>query len=660
MDLKGIQAAANTIRLLAMDGVEASGTGHPGMALGCAEIAATLYGEILIYNPEDPHWVDRDRFVLSAGHGSILLYAVLHLAGFDMPLEDIARLRRIGSKTPGHPEYGHTEGIETTTGPLGAGFATAVGMAIAERRLRERFGGGAFPVIDHYTYVLSGDGCLMEGISAEAASLAGHLGLAKLIVYYDSNGVSIDGPTTITFTEDVTKRFEAQGWSVFHGDAHDPEEILALTHKAQADEERPSLIILDSVIGKGAGPMEGNPKVHGSALGAEVIAEAKRAMGVDPDAQFHVIPKAREYFASGTDARRERYRKWQASFAEWKADNPELARDFDAHFDMGRPYYKDAEIPEFETGKNISTRDAGGDVLRAYAKAAENLIGGSADLEHSNKTAMPDYGEFQKDNPLGRTIRFGVREHAMSSIVNGLILHGGHRPFAATLFVFIDYMRPPMRLAALMGLPAIYVLTHDSIFLGGDGPTHQPIEHLSSMRVIPNFEVYRPADARETALAWKLALESTDHPTSIVLSRQGLPVFDRPDPLWEEKARRGAYVAREADGKPEIVVCATGSEVSLAMEAADTSKKAKNVRVVSLFSRETFLAQNRSFREEIIPTGSRVIVAEAGSASGWEVLTGGNREDVFSINRFGASGTGDEVAEYLGFTADNLAALIDR
>lgn len=660
MNLQGIKDAAASIRLLAMDAVETSGTGHPGMALGCAEIAATLYGEILKHNPEDPAWIDRDRFVLSAGHGSILLYAVLHLAGYDLPLEEIGRLRRIGSLTPGHPEYGLTAGVETTTGPLGAGFATAVGMAMAERRLAARFNTAGDPVIDHYTYVLSGDGCLMEGVSAEAASLAGHLGLGKLIVFYDSNGVSIDGPTSITFTEDVRKRFEAQGWSTFEGSAHDPESIVELTRAARSDGDHPSLIVLNSVIGRGAASLEGNPKVHGSPLGAEAIAEAKRAYGIPETEQFYVLPEARRYFEERKAAQAESYERWRRSFGGWQKENPTLAAELRAHLDAGRPYYKDAVLPTYETGAVVSTRDAGGEVLRAYAKCVENLIGGSADLEHSNKTAMPEYGEMQRDNPLGRTIRFGVREHAMSSIVNGLALHGGVRPFAATLFVFIDYMRPPMRLAALMEIPTIYVLTHDSIFLGGDGPTHQPIEHLNSMRLVPNLEVYRPADARETALAWQLALESRDHPTAIVLSRQGLPVFDRPEQGWQEDARRGAYVARDSKETPELVLAATGSEVSMAMEAAERLSDKLKIRVVSIFSRETLLRQEREFRNRIIPPEARCIVVEAGAASGWEVLTGGDRGEIFSINRFGASGTGEEVAEALGFTLENLLELIEK
>ncbi len=670
LDIEALKVAASSIRILCMDAVEASGTGHPGMPLGCADLAALLYGEILRHDPEDPAWVDRDRFVLSAGHGSALLYAILHLSGYDLPLEELKRLRRIGSLTPGHPEYGLTPGVETTTGPLGAGFATAVGMTIAEQKLAARFNDPDLAIIDHHTYVLSGDGCLMEGISHEAASLAGHLRLGKLIVLYDSNQVSIEGPTSITFTEDVRARFAAYGWQTLEGSAHDFGEMASLMDAAHAETERPTLIELHSVIGQGAPTQSGGHKIHGTVLGPEEIRAAKRAMGAPEGEAFYVFPKAREYFAR-------RCREWGAERAEWlgryetwRSRDSGRAEELDAWLESGRTFYDRAEFPTYKPGDAVSTRDVSGAVLNAYARAVPNLIGGSADLSTSNKTEMPGLGVYGPDEIEGRTIRYGVREHAMASITNGLQLHGGFRPFAATLFVFVDYMRPAMRLAALMKLPVIYILTHDSIYLGGDGPTHQAVEHLASLRIIPNMRVLRPADPEETIVAWQMAMERTDGPTALVLSRQPLTVYPKFDPGWQSTIHTGAYIVRDDDDqeivhKPEIVLVATGSEVEMALAAADLLTGAdvashRRVRVVSMLSRELFLTQPSAHQARILPAGAAVYAVEAGVGTGWEAITGGRRDRLFTIDQFGASGRPQEVADFLGFTAEKLARRVEK
>lgn len=659
MDHGVLTAVASSLRILAMDAVQASGTGHPGMPLGCADIAAVLYGERLRHDPSDPTWIDRDRFVLSAGHGSALLYGILHLAGYEVSLDEVKRLRRIGSITPGHPEYGLTPGVETTTGPLGAGFATAVGMAIAEHKLAARFNDPDFPIIDHHTYVLSGDGCLMEGISHEAASLAGHLRLGKLIVLYDSNQVSIEGPTSITFTEDVRARFQAYGWQTLEGSAHDFGDIARLLDAARADTERPTLIELHSTIGYGAPTRAGGHKIHGTPLGEQEIRAAKRALGAPEDEAFFVFPQANEYFR----LRRERWRadhaEWSRRYTQWRERDSVRAAELDAWLSRGRELADRVELPTYGPGEAASTRDVGGEVLNAYARAVPNLIGGSADLSTSNKTEMPGQGVYGPDDIGGRTIRYGVREHAMASITNGLLLHGGFRAFAATLFVFVDYMRPAMRLAALMRLPAIYILTHDSIYLGGDGPTHQAVEHLTSLRIIPNMCVLRPGDPQETVVAWQMAMERLDGPTALVFSRQPLKVYTKADRNWRLSMRSGAYVVRDFGEAPRrVCLVATGSEVGMALEAADLVERNNSgitVRVVSMPSRELFLAEPEEQREELLGTPAAVFVAEAGVGTGWEAVTGGRRDRLFTIDRFGASGRPQEVADFLGFTAEELA-----
>ncbi len=657
MHIHKIERVAATIRGLAADAVEVSGTGHPGMPMGTADIAAVLYGEILRHDPSQPTWLNRDRFVLSAGHGSVLLYAVLHLAGYALPLEELKHLRRLGSLTPGHPEYGLTEGVETTTGPLGAGFATAVGMAVAEARLAAEFNQGGFDIIDHVTWVLSGDGCLMEGVSAEAASLAGHLGLGKLNVIYDSNSVSIEGRTDITFTEDVQKRFEAYGWHYLSGDGHNAAEVLALLQNARTQTDKPTIIELRTRIGEGSPNLADTHGVHGTKLGADELAATKRGLGIPVETSFYLDPMAVDYFAERRRAWTNDRELWEELYAKWSAAYPELRSRLDVYLSGAPAALGNIKWPEYDKGSKIATRTASGVVIEALAEGLPNFIGGSADLSHSNKTEMPGHGVFQKETRIAKTLRFGVREHAMASIVNGIALHGGLVPFAATLFVFIDYMRPAVRLAALMKLPIPYVLTHDSIYLGGDGPTHQPIEHLNAIRIIPNLAVLRPADGEETVEAWKMALERSDGPTALVLSRQDLPTLDKATPDWRSIVRLwGAHSVREPADGPECVVLATGSEVSLACEAADAISGAK-IRVVSVLDRERFAA-NAAAQEALLPTGVPVVVVEAGSRLGWERFTAGRRDTIVGIDSFGESGRPEELAEHFGFTVENVASVI--
>ena len=653
MNTKAIEAAALTIRSLSMDAIQRANSGHPGLPLGCAELGALLYGEIMKHNPAEPEWMDRDRFVLSAGHGSMLLYSLLYLSGYGLTLDDIKNFRQVGSPTPGHPEYGATAGIETTTGPLGAGFSNAVGMAIAEQMLAAQFNTPDTKVIDHYTYALSGDGCMMEGITSEAASLAGTLGLGKLIVFYDSNSITIDGSTDITFTEDVLSRFAAFNWQTLSGSAYDLEGIMKLVGMAQADAERPTLILLQSVIGKGAPNKAGTSGVHGAALGEEEVAATRKNLGIPEDAEFYIAPGTAEYFSGKQDGWEKAYDEWKQRFNSWSDSHPELRKRWDAFF--GTPGIAGTELPNYEAGASVATRSASGSALNAYAKTLPNIVGGSADLASSNKTTMPEYGVFSKTERSGRTINYGVREHSMGGITNGIALHGGLKSFCATFLVFADYMRPAIRLAALMKLPVIYVFTHDSIFVGEDGPTHQPIEHVESLRIIPNLRVLRPGDAEETNAAWRMALERTDGPTALILSRQNLPVFKKPIADWMLQCRRGAYVAAECDGGPDVVVVATGSEVSLALEAAE--KSGKKVRVVSMISRELFDAQDESFKESILPPGVRVITAEAGLGNGWATIAS-SPADMICINRFGECGKGAEVAEVLGLSVSRLIELI--
>ncbi|MCX7026038.1 MAG: transketolase [Spirochaetes bacterium] len=662
MDKKSLHSVALSMRSLTIDAIQKANSGHPGLPLGAAELGAFLYGAAMKYDPADPSWIDRDRFVLSAGHGSMFLYSILHLAGFPISIDDIKAFRQVGSKCPGHPEYGVTPGVETTTGPLGQGIAMAVGMAIAERMMGSKFNRPGFTVFDHYTYTLVGDGCLMEGVSSEACSLAGHLGLGKLIAYYDSNAVSIDGPTSITFTEDVGKRFEAYGWQVLSGDMYDFEGLETLTAKAKTDAGRPSLIILKSVIGKGSPNKQGTSGAHGSPLGEEEAAKAKAILGIPLDQPFWAAPEAYAFFEKRRVELAAAKAAWQKTYEAWGKANPELSEELSRWY-FNRPA-KEPDLPSFTAGDKIATRNASGKVLAAIATAWPNLVGGSADLQNPNVVGLPadpagSSSVFGKDNPGGRYLHFGVREFAMTAITNGIALHGGLRAFTATFLVFADYMRPAIRLAALMKLPVVYVLTHDSIFVGEDGPTHQPIESLTALRTIPNLTVLRPADAEETAVAWRQAMERTDGPTVLALSRQNLPVVVKDDPEWPYTMALGAYVVRNPKVAPDLVLAASGSEVSLALAAADlVSGKKPNlaIRIVSVPDRGTFYKAPAAVRDAILSPPAKIFVAEAGISMGWERIA--PFENILSIERFGESGPGDKVAAALGFTAQAFADLI--
>ena len=651
MDKKALEKTAVSVRALAMDAIQKANSGHPGMALGAAELGAILYGEILRHDPSDPAWPDRDRFVLSAGHASMFLYSLLHLSGYaDMTLDVIKSFRQLGSPAAGHPEYGYAGGIEMTTGPLGQGFATAAGMAIAETMLAARFNTTGRKIVDHYTYVLAGDGCLQEGVTGEVSSLAGHLGLGKLIVYYDSNKITIDGGTELCFTEDVAKRYEAYGWQVLSGSMYDFDEIAALTAQAKAETKKPSLIILSSIIGKGAPNKQNTAEAHGAPLGAEEIKNARKQLGI-PDVDFYIAPETQEYFKAKQNVWKKTRENWLNEFNEWAKENPDKKKEWDI-FHADKP--QAASLPSFAPGEKIATRTAGSKALAAIAAVNQNLVGGSADLKTPNAVTIPNAVDYSLSQRGGRYIYFGVREFGMAAIANGISLHGGLRSFCATFLVFADYLRPALRLSALMKQPVIYVLTHDSIFVGEDGPTHQPVEHLASLRVIPNLRVLRPADAEETAEAWAMAMERTDGPTILALSRQNTCVFAKEDSDWKNTIRRGAYIAADTQGSLDTVIIATGSEVNLAMEAAVLS--GKKVRLVSMISRELFESQDEAFRNKIVPPEVRTIVCEAGVRQGWERWA--KPEDILSIDRFGESGPGAKVAEHLGFTAEALAAKI--
>lgn len=655
MNKKAIEAVALSVRSLAMDAVETAKSGHPGMPMGMAELGAILYGEVLSHYPGDWKWPNRDRFVLSAGHGSMFLYSLLHMSGYNVTLDDIKHFRKVGYRTPGHPEYGHTDGVETTTGPLGQGITNAIGMAIAQEMIADRFNTAAHKIIDHFIYSIVGDGDLMEGVSSEASSLAGHLKLGKLIVFYDSNRISIEGSTDLAFTEDVAKRYSAYGWQTLTGDAYDIDGITKLISEAKAEKTRPTLILLHSIIAKGAPNLAGSAEAHGKELGPEELKATKKNLGIPADAQFYVHPDVGPYFEGKRAQWKKAYEEWQSGFAAWAKANPGLKAEWDAYHGSPEHALQKVELKEYKVGEKIATRNASGDSLQALAKVMPNLVGGSADLAPSNNTAMPDYGDFTASNRKGRTLHFGVREHAMGGISNGIALYGGLRPFCATFLVFSDYMRPSVRLASVMKLPVTYIYTHDSIYLGEDGPTHQPIEHLAALRAIPGFRVLRPGDAQEAAQAWLMAIERADGPTALALTRQKLTVYEKDDVDWKTNLRKGAYVAKDCEGTPEVIIVATGSEVSLAIAAA--AESGRKVRVVSMISRELFMLQNLAFRRQLLPSGVRTIVAEAGVATGWEGIATGE-QDLFTLKTFGASGPGDSVADYLHFNKDALVRLI--
>jgi len=652
------QLSINTIRTLAMDSVQQANAGHPGTAMALAPIAYLLYTEVMAHNPANPHWPDRDRFVLSAGHACILQYAALHLAGYNLSLEELKRFRQWDSLTPGHPEVHHTPGIEATTGPLGQGFANGVGFAIAERFLAERFNRPYDEIVDHHVYAICSDGDLMEGVSNEAASIAGQLGLGKLIYFYDDNHITIDGTTSISFTEeDKGARFAAQGWHVQHVD--DPNDLDLLRKaivKAQAETAKPSLIVVRSHIAFGAPHAVDTAKSHGSPLGEDEVRAAKEALGWDPDAKFLVPDEVRAHM-NHTERGIALEDAWQQKLDAWSAKFPDAREDWDqVHTGKPRVGWVEA-LPEFAVGEEVATRDAGAKVMEAFKNFAPTMVGGAADLVESTKTEFKGGGLFSATH-AGRNIAFGIREHAMGSIVNGLALHGGMlKPYGSTFLIFSDYMRPAVRLSALSQLPVVWVWTHDSVGLGEDGPTHQPVEHYMSLRAIPNFWFVRPADATETAGAWKVALEREDGPVGLALSRQKLPTLGESQ---RDGVGRGAYVlweSEDANGSPDVILIASGSEVHVALEAArKLEEQGVHGRVVSMPCWELFELQTRDYRDEVLPPDVKARVSvEAGVALGWRQWVG-DEGDSISIERFGASAPGATVLEKLGFTVDNVVA----
>ena len=648
----------NTIRMLSVDGVEKANSGHPGMPMGAAGMAYVLWTRFLRHNPLNPKWVDRDRFVLSAGHGSMLLYSLLHLTGYDLPLEELMNFRQWGSKTPGHPEYGLAPGVETTTGPLGQGFANGVGMAIAERYLAAHFNQPGHVIVDHYTYGIAGDGDLMEGISHEAASLAGHLGLGKLIYLYDDNHISIEGSTDIAFTESRTARFEAYGWHVQKvDDGNDLEAIETAITEAQKETGRPSFIAVRTHIGYGSPNKQDKAVAHGEPLGTEEIRLTKENLGWPIEPPFFIPDEASTHFRQAVDKGRRIEARWQEDFSSYKEANPDLAREWDIWMNGNLPEGWDSDIPAFPADKKgMATRVASGSVLNAVAPRLPNLLGGSADLAPSNKTEIKGEKDFQADIYEGRNLRFGVREHAMGSILNGMALHGGLMPYGGTFLVFSDYMRPAIRLAALMDLKVIYVFTHDSIGLGEDGPTHQPVEHLSALRAIPNLTVIRPCDANETSEAWRYALESQQGPVALALSRQGLPTLDRTTFSPASGLSRGAYILHDTkDGKPDVILIATGSEVPIALEAYEKlEEKGVKARVVSMPSWELFEKQPEDYQCQVLPSEIKSRIAiEAGITQGWHRYVGSAGE-VIGLDSFGASAPYKVLYEKFGITADRV------
>jgi transketolase len=642
--------AATTLRMLAIDAVQAANSGHPGLPLGAADIAIVLWTRFMKYDPSDPTWPDRDRFVLSAGHGSALLYSLLHLAGFPMPLEEVKQFRQWGSLTPGHPEYDVEIGIETTTGPLGQGFANAVGMALAERILATKFNQPGYDLVDHFTYVLASDGDLMEGVSHEAASFAGHLGLGRLIVLYDDNHISIDGPTDLTYSDDVPGRFAAYGWHVQNIDGHDMDAIGGAIQEAREETQRPSLIACRTHIGFGS-PQQDTAKVHGSPLGEEDLKKTKEQFGWDPEARFFIPEEVREYFRGNQQSGSEFHNKWRNLVDGYKAAHPDMAKEWDRFVNGQLTPSWEKYLPDFPADKPLATRSASGKVLDAIAPHLPTLIGGSADLTPSNNTRTGGAVDIAPGKFGGSYIHYGVREHGMGSIMTGLTLHG-LRPYGGTFLIFSDYMRPTIRLAAMMGLPVIYVFTHDSIGLGEDGPTHQPVEHLTSLRAIPNLVVLRPADGNETAAAWKVALNRTEGPTALVLTRQGLPQYS----LAENGLDKGAYILQESSAKnPDIILIGTGSEVSIAIEAANLlSDEGINARVVSMPSWELFDAQSKDYQEVILIPGVPSLAVEAGVTLAWGRYLGTESDRVLGVDRYGASAPYKTIYEQYGLTADRL------
>ena len=649
----------NTIRTLSMDAVQAANSGHPGTPMALAPLAYLIWTRHLRHNPRDPQWPGRDRFILSAGHASMLLYSMLYLTGYDLELDDLKNFRQWESKTPGHPEYGHTPGVETTTGPLGQGFANGVGMAMAERHLAALFNREGHDVIDHHVYAICSDGDLMEGVAAEAASIAGHLKLGKLIYFWDDNRITIEGSTDLAFTEDLEKRFQAYGWHTQRVEDGNDLEALDAAIRAAKEDPRPSMIAVRTVIGYGSPNKAGSEKAHGEALGVDEVKLTKENLGWPSTDAFFVPPEALEHMRQTVDRGAQQQREWQDRYDAFAQAHPDAARGLYAALEHRLPEGWDSELPTWtKDDKPIATRAASGKALNAIAKKVPWLFGGSADLAGSNNTNIDGGGDYLADNYGGRILHFGVREHAMGSLMNGMLLHGGVRVFGGTFLIFSDYMRPPIRLAALMEQPAIYIFTHDSVGLGEDGPTHQPIEQLAALRAIPGLVDLRPADANETVEAWRFAMEHTDGPTFLALTRQALPHLDRETLAPASGLRKGAYVLADAEGgTPDVILIATGSEVSIALEARERLRgEGVKARVVSMPSWALFAQQPRPYRDEVLPPAVTARVAvEAASPMGWASWVGMDGE-VIGISHFGASAPAKEIFSQLGFTAENVAA----
>ena len=652
IDIKSV----NTVRVLSADGIEKAKSGHPGLPLGAAPIAYELFANHMKHNPKNPDWANRDRFILSAGHGSMLLYSLFHLFGYgNLSMDDLKSFRQLDSKTPGHPEYGHTVGVEATTGPLGAGMGMAVGMAMAEAHMASVFNKEGFDIVDHYTFVLGGDGCMMEGISSEAFSLAGTLGLSKLIVFYDSNGISIEGSTDIAFTENVVDRMKAFGFQTIEvEDGNDLEAIGKAIKEAKTDKNRPSFIKINTVIGYGAGKKQGTAGAHGEPLGSEALAALKSGFGFNPEESFKVDADVYENFNKINEKNAKIEEEWNKLFKEYTSKYPEDAKKWDNYYSEINASLIDSDEFWAWDDAPAATRNISGSIINRLKDIFPNLIGGSADLSPSNKTVMNGEGYISKDDYSGRNIHFGVREFAMTAITNGILLHGGLRAYCATFFVFSDYTKPMARLSALMNIPTIFVFTHDSIGVGEDGPTHEPIEQLAMLRSLPNFNTFRPADARETIAAWYAAMVSKSTPTAIVLTRQNLPQLDGSG----KKALKGAYIIKEASkSTPDMILIASGSEVSLAVEAAKELEKDNiSTRVVSMPCMDVFETQSKEYKEEVLPKTVRNRVAiEALSSFGWDRYTGLDGR-VISMNSFGASAPQDLLFKKFGFTKENVVA----
>jgi len=647
--------AINTLRFLAVDAIQKANSGHPGMPMGCAPIAFLLYSKIMKHNPKNPKWINRDRFVLSAGHGSMLLYGILHLTGYEISLEDLKNFRQWGSITPGHPEFGLTPGVETTTGPLGQGFSNAVGMATAEKHLGAMFNKEDIQLLDHYIYVIAGDGDLMEGISHETAAFAGHNKLDNLIVFYDNNKITIDGSTDLAMSEDVAKRFEAYGWHVQHvTDVNDLSALESAVKTAKAVAGKPHLIITDTHIGYGSPHKQDTASVHGSPLGEEEVRLTKKNLGWDENKEFFIPEDVKEFFESLLPNFQSYEDVWQSKFDAYQSKYPTEAREFKRIFQSEIPELKWEEFKNY--GENVATRSASGKVLNSLAEQLPELFGGSADLHPSNNTYLKNYKDFSANNYLARNIHFGIREHGMAAIMNGMAYYGGIIPYGGTFLVFSDYLRPAIRLAAMSHLRVIYVFTHDSIGLGEDGPTHQPIEHLASLRAIPGLIVLRPADANETVYAWKIAIETKNQPVALILSRQKLPILDREKYTDAEGTLKGAYILKhEKDTTANIIIIATGSEVALALEAAEVlEKEGKSVRVVSMPSTEIFEMQSDEYKREVLPENiqNRIII-EAGVSQGWEKYAG-CKGKIISVEKYGASAPYKILFEKYGFTVEKI------